>query len=117
MITDDRTISYAETAQSSRRLADGLAALSVRPGDRVGMLVASCLEFIPLKFAIARTGAVAIPFNYLYRRDDLEYVLAQSECNVLITMTGFKADLPIAGPGCRSTGAAAAGCRRWPPAR
>jgi fatty-acyl-CoA synthase len=89
VITDDRTISYAETAQWSRRLADGLAALGVRPGDRVGMLVANYLEFIPLKFAIARTGAVAIPFNYLYRRDELGYVLAQSECNVLITMTGF----------------------------
>jgi fatty-acyl-CoA synthase len=47
------------------------------------MLVANYLEFIPLKFAIARTGAVAIPFNYLYRRDELGYVLAQSGCNVL----------------------------------
>ena len=89
MITDDRTISYAETSQWSRRLADGLAALGMRPGDRVGVLMANYLEFIPLKFAIARTGAVAIPFNYLYRRDELGYVLAQSECNVLITMTGF----------------------------
>jgi fatty-acyl-CoA synthase len=89
VITDERTISYAETAQWSRRLADGLAALGVRPGDRVGMLMANYLEFIPLKFAISRTGAVAIPFNYLYRRDELGYVLAQSECNALITMTGF----------------------------
>lgn len=47
VITDDRTISYAETAQWSRRLADGLAALGVRPGDRVGMLMANYLEFIP----------------------------------------------------------------------
>ena len=89
VITDERTISYAETADWSCRLADGLAALGVKPGDRVGMVMANYLEFVPLKFAIARAGAVAIPFNYLYQRDELGYVLAQSRCNVLITMTGF----------------------------
>jgi fatty-acyl-CoA synthase len=89
VITDERTISYSETEQWSRRLADGLVALGVRPGDRVGMVMANYLEFVPLKFAISRAGAVAIPFNYLYRRDELGYVLAQSQCNALITMTGF----------------------------
>ncbi|HEX4255836.1 MAG TPA: AMP-binding protein [Streptosporangiaceae bacterium] len=89
VITGERTISYAETADWSCRLADGLAALGLQPGDRVGMVMANYLEFVPLKFAISRAGAVAIPFNYLYRRDELGYVLAQSQCNVLITMTGF----------------------------
>ncbi|GAA2862239.1 AMP-binding protein [Pseudonocardia halophobica] len=89
VITNDRTLSYAETASWSRRLADGLATLGVRRGDRVGMLMANYLEFTPLKFAIARAGAVAIPFNYLYRAEELAYVLRQSRCNVLITMTGF----------------------------
>jgi len=89
VLTDDRTVTYAETAAWSRRLADGLAALGVRRGDRVGVLMANYLEFVPLKFAIARAGAVAIPFNFLYRRDELAYVLAQSRCNVLVTMTGF----------------------------
>ncbi|WP_433379640.1 class I adenylate-forming enzyme family protein [Streptosporangium sp. CA-115845] len=89
VLTDERTLSYAEAAEWSARLADGLAALGVRPGDRVGLLMANYLEFVPLKFAIARAGAVTIPFNYLYRQDELAYVLAQSECNVLISMTGF----------------------------
>ncbi|MFF4057876.1 class I adenylate-forming enzyme family protein [Streptomyces sp. NPDC001668] len=89
VITDERTIGYAETAEWAARLADGLAAFGVRPGDRVGLLMANFLEFAPLKFAVARTGAVAIPFNYLYRQEELAYVLAQSECSVLISMTAF----------------------------
>lgn len=89
VITDERTLSYAETARWADRLADGLAALGVRTGDRVGILLANYLEFAPLKFAVAKAGAVAIPFNYLYRVDELAYVLGQSECSVLITMTGF----------------------------
>ena len=56
VITDERTVSYAETDAWATELADGLAALGVRPGDRVGMLMANYLEFVPLKFAIARAG-------------------------------------------------------------
>ena len=89
VITDERTITYAETVAWARRLADGLAALGVRRGDRVGMIMANYLEFTPLKFAIARAGAVAIPVNFLYRTEELAYVLRQSRCHVLVTMTGF----------------------------
>jgi fatty-acyl-CoA synthase len=89
VITDERTVSYAEVDAWASELADGLAALGVRPGDRVGMLMANYLEFVPVKFAIARAGAVAIPFNYLYRQAELGYVLRQSECNALVTMTSF----------------------------
>jgi fatty-acyl-CoA synthase len=89
VLTDDHTLTYAECASWSIRLADGLAALGIRRGDRVGMVMANHLEFAPVKFAIARAGAVAIPFNFLYRTEELAYVLRQSRCNVLITMTGF----------------------------
>lgn len=89
VITDERTVTYAETAAWAARLADGLATLGALPGARVGLLMANYLEFVPLKFAVARTGAAAIPFNYLYREDELLYVLRQSRCTVLVTMTGF----------------------------
>lgn len=89
VVTDDRTLTYAEVADESRVLADGLAALGVRPGDRVGLLMANHAEFVTLKFAIARTGAIAIPFNFLYRAEELRYVLEQSGCSVLVTMAGF----------------------------
>jgi fatty-acyl-CoA synthase len=89
VITDERTASYAEVDAWATRLADGLAALGVRPGDRVGVLMANYLEFVPVKFAVARAGAVAIPFNYLYRQDEFGYVLRQSRCGALVAMTGF----------------------------
>jgi len=89
VVTERLTYSYREVADESRRLAQGLLDLGVRPGDRVGMLMANYAEFVPLKFAIARVGAVAIPFNYLYRRDELGYVLEQSGCSVLVTMDAF----------------------------
>ncbi|MGW5113088.1 class I adenylate-forming enzyme family protein [Nocardia sp. NPDC004123] len=89
VITDERTLTYREAAALATRLADGLVALGVRPGDHVGVLMANYPEFVPVKFAVALAGAVAVPLNFLYRADELAYVLDQSECRVLITMTGF----------------------------
>jgi fatty-acyl-CoA synthase len=90
VLTDDVQLSYADVAAESRRLADGLAALGVCPVDRVGMIMANYPQFVTVKFAIARLGAVAVPLNFLYRQDELRYVLADSACRVVVTMTGFR---------------------------
>jgi len=89
VVTDDRTLTYGDVDRLSRRFADGLVAWGVRPGDRVGLLMANFAEFVPLKIAIARAGAIAVPFNFLYRDEELAYVLEQSRCTFLVTMTGF----------------------------
>jgi fatty-acyl-CoA synthase len=90
VLTDDARLSYADVAAESRRLADGLVGLGVRSGDRVGMIIANYPQFVTVKFAIARLGAIAVPFNFLYRQDELRYVLADSACRVVVTMTGFR---------------------------
>jgi fatty-acyl-CoA synthase len=90
ILTDDVQLSYADVAAESRRLADGLAALGVCPGDRVGMIMANYPQFVTVKFAIARLGAIAVPLNFLYRQDELRHVLADSACRVVVTMTGFR---------------------------
>lgn len=89
VITDDRELTYADADAWASCLADGLTKLGIRPGDRVGLLMANHVEFVPLNFAIARARAVAIPFNFLYKTEELGYVLRQSRCRALITMTGF----------------------------
>jgi fatty-acyl-CoA synthase len=89
VLADDSTLTYDEVAAESRRLAAGLLQLGVGPGDRVGMVMANFPEFVTVKFAISRVGAIAVPFNFRYRRDELAYVLADSGCRVLVTMTGF----------------------------
>jgi fatty-acyl-CoA synthase len=104
VLTDDITLSYADVAAESRTLADGLISLGVKPGDRVGMVLANYPQFVALKFAIARTGAIAVPFNYLYRQSEVRYVLADSGCRVVVSMTEFdgldyQAMLDVIAPG------------------
>ncbi len=89
VLADDRTMTYRDVGLQARQLADGLIALGVQPGDRVGMVMANYPEFVPIKFAIARVGAIAVPMNYLYSAAELRFVVADSGCRVLITMTEF----------------------------
>lgn len=89
VISDGTSLTYRDVVCESRRLAEGLRRLGVEAGDRIGLVMANHPEFVTLKFAISRTGAIAVPFNYLYRQDELAYVLADSGCRVLVTMTGF----------------------------
>ncbi len=90
VITDGQTWSYRDIQRWSERLATGLVQAGVRPGDHVGLLLANYPEFVAIKFAIARAGAVAVPINFLNRRDELGYVLRQSDAVLLVTMDRFR---------------------------
>lgn len=89
VIGDDATLTYRDVAFESQRLATGLRELGITRGDRVGLVMANHPEFVTLKFAISRAGAIAVPFNFLYKQDEMAYVLADSGCRVLVTMTAF----------------------------
>jgi fatty-acyl-CoA synthase len=90
VITDHRSWTYREIRDWSIRIARGLAAQGVRPGDHVAMVLANYPEFVALKFGIARAGAVAVPINFLNRGDELGYVLRQSDAVLLVTMDRFR---------------------------
>jgi fatty-acyl-CoA synthase len=85
-ITAERTYTYAEMRDWSRRIASGLIARGVRTGDHVAMVMGNHPEFAAVKFAIARVGAVAVPINFLLRRHELSYVLGQSNARALFIM-------------------------------
>jgi fatty-acyl-CoA synthase len=90
VVTDSRTYSYRDIQVWSSRLAAGLIAVGVHPGEHVALLMGNYPEFVACKLAISRVGAVAVPINFLYRRDELGYVLGQSDAVLLITMNRFR---------------------------
>src|SRR5512139_1695867 len=57
VVTDARTWTYAEMDAWVDRVAAGLAAAGVRPGEHVAVVLANYPEFVALKFAISRAGA------------------------------------------------------------
>jgi len=89
VITDHKVYSYRDMADWSKRIAKGLIGLGVGPGDHVALIMANYPEFVAIKFAIARVGAVAVPINFLLRAGELRYILEQSDAKLLITMDSF----------------------------
>jgi fatty-acyl-CoA synthase len=90
LLTDETRLSYADVLRQSERIAKGLRRLGVRAGDRVALVLANVPQFAPLVFAIWRLGAAAIPVNYLFKAKELAYVIGQSRCRVVITMSAFR---------------------------
>ena len=90
VVTDERSWTYLEMRAWSERIAAALVAAGVRPGEHVGLLMANHPEFVAVKFGIARAGAVAVPINFLNRRDELGYVLHQSDAVLLVTMDHWR---------------------------
>jgi fatty-acyl-CoA synthase len=71
------------------RLACGLLALGLAPGERVALWLANLPEAALAEFAIAKLGAVLVPINTRFKTSELEYVLRQSEAGMLIAMDRF----------------------------
>lgn len=90
VITDDVTYSYRDIQDWSKRVAHGLTSSGVQPGEHVATVLGNHPEFVAVKFGIARAGAVAVPINFLNRRDELGYVIEQSDAVALITMDQFR---------------------------
>jgi len=90
IVSEQRSYTYKEIDDWSARLAGGLIAKGINPGDHVALVMANYPEFVAIKFAISRIGAVAVPINFLNRRDELAYVLKQSDARCLITMNAFR---------------------------
>ncbi len=90
VITDHATLSYEELAGWSARLARGLVASGVRPGERVGLFLPNGVEMIAARFAVARAGAVAVPISFRLQPRELAQLLTLSEASALITMEAFR---------------------------
>ena len=89
LLTDEVTLSYADVVEQSHRIAAGFAALDIRAGDRVGVVMANYPITVPILFAIWRLGAVAVPVNTLYRPDELKYAIREADCALLVVMERF----------------------------
>jgi long-chain acyl-CoA synthetase len=97
IICGDRRFSFAETADRTRRLANALRGLGIRPHQKVAVLATNCAEHAEAVFAIAAIGAVWVPLNFRLSVPELAYIAEDSECAAVI----FTADLQESAIGLR----------------
>jgi fatty-acyl-CoA synthase len=77
-------LTYGELDDQVEAVARGLAGISLRRFDRLGIWASNCLEWILLQLACARTGLVLVNVNPAYRSRELEYVLRKSRMRALV---------------------------------
>ncbi len=79
-----RTLTYGDLEIGSARFANALAALGVRPGDRVAVQVEKSPEVVMLYLACLRAGAVYLPLNTAYTLNELAYFIGDAQPRVVV---------------------------------
>jgi long-chain acyl-CoA synthetase len=78
-----------ELFERSQRLAAGLSALGIAPGERVVVTMANSPEVGLTYQAIWRAGAVLTPANFLLGVEDLRHVISDAEASAVVTTSEF----------------------------
>jgi fatty-acyl-CoA synthase len=81
---------YRELQDRVDRLAAGLLALGLQPGDRLGIWSPNNAEWVVTQFASAKAGLLLVTVNPAYRTHELEYALRKSGCKAVIAAAHFK---------------------------
>jgi fatty-acyl-CoA synthase len=85
VVLPHRRSTYDELRNRAMSKARALQALGIGPGDHVGLLLPTGLDFVESMFAIALLGAVTVPINARYQPPELAYVVENADLKALFT--------------------------------
>ena len=88
IVLPDVAVSYPQLKDLMDERARALRGLGVGPGDKVGILMPNCLEFVLGLFGATAIGAVAVPINGRFRTHELGQIVAHADVRVLLTCAG-----------------------------
>ena len=79
-----REITWKVFDEKANRFANLLLSRGVGKGDKVAILMFNCLEWLPIYFGILKTGAIAVPFNFRYSSEEIQYCADLAEIDLLV---------------------------------
>jgi long-chain acyl-CoA synthetase len=82
-------VTYGELERLSDACACAFAALGVKRGDRVGLLLPNCPQFVVAQFGAWKLGAIVAPLNPIYTEHELEGPLREHGIATVVTLTRF----------------------------
>lgn len=80
----DQEISYRKLQTSTRLAAGALERIGIGKGDRVGLMLPNCPQYVAAFYGVLRRGAIVVQVNPMYTEREVEHVLSDSGANVLI---------------------------------
>lgn len=79
-----REIAWHVFNEKANRFANLLLSRGIETGDKVGILLMNCLEWLPIYFGILKTGALAVPMNFRYTAEEIEYCVNLADVDILV---------------------------------
>lgn len=79
-----REITWHVMNEKANRFANLLISRGIKKGDKVAILLMNCLEWLPIYFGILKTGALAVPLNFRYASDEIEYCVNLADVDILV---------------------------------
>jgi len=86
---EGKEIIFEQLDENVNRLANGLRKLGIEGGDRVAIMLPNIPEFVYSFFALQKLGAIAVPFNTMYKGREILHILNDSGARAIITLTNF----------------------------
>ncbi len=84
IVFQDSSFTYKNLNERVNGLANALIAKGLKKGDRLGVLVHNCYQFVELYFAASKTGAIFCPYNNHFKERELIEVLKYTTPKVLV---------------------------------
>jgi fatty-acyl-CoA synthase len=81
---------FAELDREVERVARGMVACGLEPGERIGIWAPNCAEWVLTMFGAARAGLILVNLNPAYRGTELELALRLAGCRALVFAPRFK---------------------------
>lgn len=88
LVFPDVRVTYRQLAGRIDDFARSLRALGVGPGDKVGLLLPNCLDYVLALLGAAKLGAVPVPVNGRFKAHELGHVFEHADIRVLFVASG-----------------------------
>lgn len=88
VVTEHKTLTYAELYQSATDVARGLVRLGVIPGDRVALHLSNSVEYLQCFFGCLLAGAVVVPVSTWLTANELVYCCKDCDVKALMIESG-----------------------------
>ncbi len=79
-----REITWRVFNEKANRFAHLLMERGIKKNDKVAILLMNCLEWLPIYFGILKTGAVAVPLNFRYTSEEIDYCIKKADVDILV---------------------------------
>tara|TARA_Y200000002_G_scaffold279828_1_gene233953 strand:- start:13778 stop:15436 length:1659 start_codon:yes stop_codon:yes gene_type:complete len=83
IVEDKNELSFAQTIQKAKNICKHLNDIGIKPGDKVGICMQNCTEWVVIYVALAAYGVTAVPFNSWWKKEELSYGVEHSEVKLI----------------------------------